>query len=61
VKFVGASLKNWMRLTSSGIGLHGSRYVKRYPASNGCVRIPYKVANVVFKKVKPGTKVKITN
>jgi peptidoglycan hydrolase-like protein with peptidoglycan-binding domain len=61
VKFVGAPLKNWMRLTRSGIGLHGSRYVKRYPASNGCVRIPYKVANVVFKKVKPGTKVRITN
>ncbi len=61
VKFVGASLKNWMRLTSSGIGLHGSKYVKRYPASNGCVRLPYKVANVVFKKVKPGTKVRIVN
>jgi len=58
-KFVGASLKNWMRLTSSGIGLHGSKYVKRYPASNGCVRLPYRVANVVFSKVKPGTSVKI--
>jgi len=61
VTFVGASLKNWMRLTSSGIGLHGSKYVKRYPASNGCVRLPYKVANVVFQKVKPGTTVKIQN
>jgi peptidoglycan hydrolase-like protein with peptidoglycan-binding domain len=60
VKFVGASLKNWMRLTSSGIGLHGSKYVKRYPASNGCVRLPYRVANVVFSKVKHGTTVKIT-
>ena len=59
VKFVGASLKNWMRLTSSGIGLHASKYVKRYPASNGCVRLPYRVASVVFKKVKPGTSVKI--
>lgn len=59
VKFVGALLKNWMRLTSSGIGLHASKYVKRYPASNGCVRLPYRVANVVFTKVKPGTSVKI--
>ena len=61
VKFVGASLKNWMRLTSSGIGLHGSKYVKRYPASNGCVRLPYTVASTVFQKVKPGTPVKIVN
>jgi lipoprotein-anchoring transpeptidase ErfK/SrfK len=61
VKFVGASLRNWMRLTSSGIGLHASKYVKRYPASNGCVRLPYKVANVVFQKVKSGTQVKIVN
>jgi len=61
VKFVGASLKNWMRLTDSGIGLHGSKYVKRYPASNGCVRLPYTVANTVFQKVKPGTQVAIVN
>jgi lipoprotein-anchoring transpeptidase ErfK/SrfK len=60
-KFVGALLKNWMRLTGSGIGLHGSKYVKRYPASNGCVRLPYAVASTVFKKVRPGTKVQVTN
>jgi len=50
-----------MRLTDSGIGLHGSKYVKRYPASNGCVRLPYTVASTVFQKVKPGTPVKIVN
>ena len=50
-----------MRLTSSGIGLHASRYIKRHPGSNGCVRLPYTVANVVFKKVKPGTPVNIVN
>jgi peptidoglycan hydrolase-like protein with peptidoglycan-binding domain len=60
-KFVGAPLKNWMRLTSSGIGIHGSRYIKRRPASNGCVRVPYTVASTVFKKVKPGTPVQVTN
>ncbi len=61
VKYVGASLKNWMRLTSSGIGLHASKYVKRYPGTNGCIRLPYHVAKTVFKKVKNGTKVSIVN
>ncbi|PHS32856.1 MAG: murein L,D-transpeptidase [Sulfurovum sp.] len=60
-KYVGASLKNWMRLTSSGIGLHASKYVKRNPGTNGCIRLPFKVAKTVFSKVKTGTKVSIIN
>ncbi len=59
LRFVGASLKNWMRLTSSGIGLHASKYIKRYPGTNGCIRLPYHVAKLIFKKVKRGTKVSI--
>ncbi len=61
VKFVGAPLKNWMRITSNGIGLHASSHVKRYPGSNGCIRIPPKIATTIFKKVKTGTKVKVVN
>ncbi|MCF6244434.1 MAG: L,D-transpeptidase family protein [Sulfurovum sp.] len=60
-KYVGAALKNWMRLTSSGIGLHASQYVKRNPGTNGCIRLPFNVANTVFKKVNKGTKVSINN
>lgn len=60
-KYVGASLKNWMRLTSGGIGLHASKYVKRYPGSNGCIRLPYKVSQKIFKNVQKGTKVDIVN
>jgi len=56
-KYEGAELKNWMRLTSSGIGIHGSKYIKRYPASNGCIRVPYKVVGKIFSAVKTGTKV----
>jgi len=59
VKFVGASLKHWMRLTSSGIGLHASKYVKRYPGTNGCIRLPYHVAHTLFSKVDKGTVVKV--
>ncbi len=58
-RYVGASLKYWMRLTSSGIGLHGSKYIKRYPATNGCVRLPYRVARTIFKFTRVGTRVKI--
>ena len=59
--YKGASLKNWMRLTSSGIGLHASKYVKRHPGTNGCIRLPFKVAHTIFSKVKTGTKVSIIN
>jgi len=58
-KYIGASLRNWMRLTSSGIGIHGSKYVKRYPATNGCIRVPYNVVSKIFKAAKKGTPVKI--
>jgi len=58
-KFVGASLKHWMRLTSSGIGLHASKYVKRYPGTNGCIRLPYHVAHTLFAKVDKGTVVRV--
>ena len=60
-KFVGHPLKNWMRLTSGGIGLHASKYVKRYPGSNGCVRLPKSVSKIIFSKVSRGTKVVVSN
>jgi len=60
-KYKGASLRNWMRLTSSGIGLHASKYVKRHPGTNGCIRLPFKVAKTIFSKVRTGTKVSIVN
>jgi len=60
-KFVGHPLENWMRLTSNGIGLHASKYVKRYPGSNGCVRLPKDVSKIIFSKVSRGTKVVVTN
>ena len=61
LKYVGASLKDWMRITSSGIGFHASKYVKRKPGSNGCIRLPKSVARTLFAKVKTGTKVSIVN
>lgn len=60
-KYIGAALPNWMRLTSSGIGLHASKYIKRHPGTNGCIRLPYKVAKTIFAKVSRGTQVTIVN
>ena len=59
--FVGAPLYKWMRLTSSGIGLHASNHIKRYPGSNGCIRLPKNVANLLFSKLKKGSVVKVVN
>lgn len=58
-RYEGASLRNWLRLTDGGIGIHASRGIKRYPASNGCIRVPVKVAPKLFAKVSRGTPVEI--
>jgi lipoprotein-anchoring transpeptidase ErfK/SrfK len=61
LRYEGASLANWMRLTSSGIGLHASKYIKRYPGTNGCIRLPYHVSKTIFKHVQKGTPVIVSN
>ena len=61
LRYEGASLGNWMRLTSSGIGLHASKYIKRYPGTNGCIRLPYHVSKTIFKYVRKGTPVIVKN
>jgi len=60
-KYVGHTMHNWMRLTSGGVGLHASKYVKRYPGSNGCIRLQPPIAKLIFKKVRRGTKVSVVN
>jgi len=60
-KYVGHTMHHWMRLTSGGIGMHASKYIKRHPGSNGCVRLPFKVAKTIFSKIKPGTRVIVVN
>lgn len=59
LRYVGASLKYWMRLNSNGIGLHQSQYIKRNPGTNGCIRLPHSVAKIIFSKIGVGTRVHI--
>lgn len=60
-RYVGHTMRYWMRLTSGGIGLHASKYVKRYPGSNGCVRLQPHIAKLIFQKVRKGTKVSVVH
>lgn len=58
-RYVGSPLPYWMRLTGDGIGMHYSRGVKRYPASNGCIRMPQPAVKQIFGKVRKGTRVEV--
>ncbi|WP_147361544.1 L,D-transpeptidase family protein [Dichotomicrobium thermohalophilum] len=48
------------RLTWSGIALHASGHVPRYPASHGCIRLPRGSASTLFKKTDVGGHVIVT-
>ncbi|OWV98543.1 L,D-transpeptidase family protein [Rhizobium sp. R693] len=49
------------RLTWSGIALHESNSVPRYPASHGCVRMPAAFAKQLYKMTTMGVPVVITD
>jgi lipoprotein-anchoring transpeptidase ErfK/SrfK len=60
-RYVGASMPYWMRLTSSGIGMHaGSIPNPGITASHGCIRMPRFMARQLFQSVPIGTPVHIT-
>lgn len=56
-----APMPYMQRLTWSGIALHESGHVPSYPASHGCVRMPGKFANKLFKYTNIGAQVFIAN
>jgi lipoprotein-anchoring transpeptidase ErfK/SrfK len=59
-RFEGASMPYFMRLTSSGVGMHGGPIpAPGTPASHGCIRLPEDLAPVVFDHVRVGTPVKV--
>jgi len=53
-----ADMPYWMRLTSSGVGMHAG-YLPGYPASRGCIRMPDQMAQTFFHNVSLGTPVTI--
>ena len=52
------SMPYWMRLGDSAIGVHAG-YVPGYPASAGCIRLPYDMARIFYDNTRSGTKVRV--
>ncbi len=57
--YEGASMPHMQRITWSGVALHGGP-LPGYPASHGCVRLPYKFAERLFGLTSLGTRVIIS-
>jgi hypothetical protein len=58
LKFEGAKMTNFMRLTSDGVGMHAG-FLPGYPASHGCIRMPEHMSEKFFDNVAVGTPVTI--
>ena len=59
-RFEGAKMPFFMRLTDDGVGLHAGPIPNPgQPASHGCIRMPSKIAPVLFRHVSNGTPVTI--
>jgi lipoprotein-anchoring transpeptidase ErfK/SrfK len=55
-----ASMPFFLRLTDDGVGLHAG-FLPGYPASHGCVRLPFGMAQELYQHVDEGTTVKIVS
>jgi lipoprotein-anchoring transpeptidase ErfK/SrfK len=56
----GCSLPYWQRLGDSAVGMHIGD-LPGYPASAGCIRLPYSVAPVIFANTTNGVTVQIVD
>jgi len=60
-KFVAAPMKYFMRLTGDGVGMHIGLISKPgRRASHGCIRLPSKMAPILYEHTSIGTPVTIT-
>ena len=58
LKYEGASMTNFMRLTAEGVGMHAG-FLPGYPASHGCIRMPANMSEQFFNSITEGTPVTI--
>ncbi len=58
LRYEGAKMTNFMRLTNDGIGMHAG-FLPGYPASHGCIRMPEQMSETFFNNVTEGTPVVI--
>lgn len=59
-RFRGAPMPYFMRITSSGVGMHAG-FLPGFPASHGCIRMPEHMAEVFFANIAQGTPVRVIN
>ena len=52
------SMPFWMRRGSTPFGTHAG-FLPGYPASHGCIRLPYPVAEAIFDHTQLGTRVSV--
>lgn len=55
----GAPMPNMQRITWSGVALHAG-HLPGYPASHGCIRLPYSFSKSLFKLTELGSRVIVT-
>jgi hypothetical protein len=61
-RFEGSQMKYWMRLTSSGVGMHiGPHPRPGFRASHGCIRLPAYIAEQFYKNTSLGTPVTVAS
>jgi lipoprotein-anchoring transpeptidase ErfK/SrfK len=59
-RFLGAKMPYWMRLTDYGVGMHAGPIPNPgSPASHGCIRLPYTMAQYIYEAAPSGTRVTI--
>ncbi|MFZ9932097.1 MAG: L,D-transpeptidase family protein [Chthoniobacterales bacterium] len=58
--FRGAPMPYFMRITSSGVGMHAG-FLPGFPASHGCIRMPERMAEIFFANVSHGTPVRVVH
>ncbi|MDX2257834.1 MAG: L,D-transpeptidase family protein [Hyphomicrobiaceae bacterium] len=58
--YAGAPMPNMQRITWSGVALHAG-HLPGYPASHGCIRLPYDFSRKLFGITSLGTRVIVTN
>lgn len=56
----GYPMTYWMSFYSPAYGMHWG-FIKPYPCTAGCIRLPLKSARKVFNMVRVGTKVNVAN
>ena len=60
-QFVGAPMPYWLRMTTTGVGMHVGHVPGHRPASHGCIRLKRETATELFSLLPVGTPVTVAS